>query len=729
MCIYQRLEAEFDDEDLPTATQLRRREGRTTWQDIDPNLHRESHESPRQREPQREPNEQNETTTEQLYAEDGSTFVPDSPEPPDEDVHATTPSEDSPTVSLRRSTRERSAPSVLSYDHGWVQGSSPRTNYASWQPQPGSYSRAIGFLMMLEPDHDVRDVMYLCSLYTDLHTGFMEQAHPTMVAYPSAFKAKKKKYDPDTPSMFEALTGQHSGEFRKAMDKEIQALEGMGTWKIVKRTELPKGSNIIPGTWAFRIKRYPDGRLQKFKARFCVQGFRERKEDIGDTYAPVVGWPTIRAMLVMAATLDLYTVQVDWISAFCQAPQTSLVFVELPQHYKVNGREDEDLVLQLEKGLYGQSSAPKLFWDYAREALMANEFVPSDSDPCLFIHKDMISVLYVDDQIFCGKDKSKIHAMIKKMKADGYQLDEEEVEEDVYAFLGINIKRDGGKVTLSQPGLTKKFLETVKMTDCSVASTPANLHPLGADKNGKPFNEDWSYPSAVGQLLYLSSNSRPDIQFAVHQCTRFTHNPKHSHAQAVKRIACYLKGTADKGLIMTPDTSQGLDCHCDADFCGLWGHEDDQDPVCVRSRTGYVLRLFGCPLLWSSRLQSEITLSTVAAEYVAFSMAMRDLLPMRELLKEIGSALGQEVKQVSEMRSTVFEDNTGCLSLVNTPRMSTRNKYLALKYHWFRSKIGTGPDQGVIAVHVDTKKQLADGFTKGLPEAQFIVLRKMLMGW
>jgi hypothetical protein len=80
---------------------------------------------------------------------------------------------------------------------------------------------------------------------------------------------------------------------------------------------------------------------------------------------------------------------------------------------------------------------------------------------------------------------------------------------------------------------------------------------------------------------------------------------------------------------------EGLDCYVDADFAGLWDHEDDQDPVSVRSRTGFTLTLFGCPILWSSKLQMDQTLSSTAAEYVAFSMAMREVLPMRALLEEI----------------------------------------------------------------------------------------------
>ena len=132
-----------------------------------------------------------------------------------------------------------------------------------------------------------------------------------------------------------------------------------------------------------------------------------------------------------------------------------------------------------------------------------------------------------------------------------------------------------------------------------------------------------------------------------------------------------------------PDLHQGLDCWVDADFCGMFGHEDDQDPVSVHSRTGFVLTLFGCPVIWSSKLQSEITLSSTAAEYVAFSMAMRELLPMQRLLQELADKLHLPQLSTSLVRSTVFEDNQGCLALVNTPKMSPRNKYFSLKYHWF----------------------------------------------
>jgi len=69
----------------------------------------------------------------------------------------------------------------------------------------------------------------------------------------------------------------------------------------------------------------------------------------------------------------------------------------------------------------------------------------------------------------------------------------------------------------------------------------------------------------------------------------------------------------------------------------------------------------------------------------------------------------------------------GVLSLVNVPNMSTRNKYLLLKYHFFRSAIGEA--KGIVVKYVRSEEQKADTFTKGLPTKQFQVIWKLLMGW
>ena len=76
-----------------------------------------------------------------------------------------------------------------------------------------------------------------------------------------------------------------------------------------------------------------------------------------------------------------------------------------------------------------------------------------------------------------------------------------------------------------------------------------------------------------------------------------------------------------------------VDCYADADFAGLWGHENPQDHICARSTTGFVVTFANCPMLWVSKIKAEIALSTLHSEYMALSHSVRALLPLKSLTK------------------------------------------------------------------------------------------------
>jgi len=136
--------------------------------------------------------------------------------------------------------------------------------------------------------------------------------------------------------------------------------------------------------------------------------------------------------------------------------------------------------------------------------------------------------------------------------------------------------------------------------------------------------------------------------------------------------------------------------------------------------------LGGCPLTWASRLQSEIALSTTEAEYIALSTAMRDLLPTRVLLKEVGQKLWLSYCKMSTILSWVWEDNNGAIYLAEaTNKVSCRTKHIAVKYHFFRENLS----DEIQVKKIDTNDQLADIFTKGLAAFQFTRLASQLMGW
>ena len=160
----------------------------------------------------------------------------------------------------------------------------------------------------------------------------------------------------------------------------------------------------------------------------------------------------------------------------------------------------------------------------------------------------------------------------------------------------------------------------------------------------------------------------------------------------------------------------------------MWCDEIFHEPFSVQSRTGFVILFANCPVLWSSKLQTEIALSITKAEYIALSLsqAMRDLIPpMRTLLVELGT-LTKLTFGDTIIHSTVFEDNKGCVELANAPKMRPRTKHIALKYHHFRSHVASGD---VKIKWIDTKHQLADIFTKPLAESLFTSLRSLLLGW
>jgi hypothetical protein len=109
------------------------------------------------------------------------------------------------------------------------------------------------------------------------------------------------------------------------------------------------------------------------------------------------------------------------------------------------------------------------------------------------------------------------------------------IKDDVAGFLGIlTKKRDDKSIELLQTGLIDRVLKVMGLEDYHDKSTLSATKVLGKDENGEPCSEPWSYASVVGMLMYLASNSQPNIAYAVHSCARFMHCPKQVHKKTLK---------------------------------------------------------------------------------------------------------------------------------------------------------------------------------------------------
>ena len=114
---------------------------------------------------------------------------------------------------------------------------------------------------------------------------------------------------------------------------------------------------------------------------------------------------------------------------------------------------------------------------------------------------------------------------------------------------------------------------------------------------------------------------------------------------------------------MNPSESFKIDCYPDADFAGLWTEDDKHDPHCVRSCTGYVICLANCPVLWKSKLKTEIALSMMEAKYVALSSSCLNLFPLFDITKELSSTFDLQLQVNANMHIKIHEDNLGALAL------------------------------------------------------------------
>ncbi len=142
------------------------------------------------------------------------------------------------------------------------------------------------------------------------------------------------------------------------MKLEIATLENIDAWSVVDCYDSNGAPHhVIPSTWAFKCKRYPDGRIKKFKARFCARGNKQLEgiDFFKTSYAPAVQWTTIRPMFILEILLGLKSKQGKVHCAFLhgELEPGENVYVEMPLGFSQYSKDGTRKVLKLKKTLYG----------------------------------------------------------------------------------------------------------------------------------------------------------------------------------------------------------------------------------------------------------------------------------------------------------------------------------------------------------------------------------------
>lgn len=515
-------------------------------------------------------------------------------------------------------------------------------------------------------------------------------------------------------TLAEALKRPDADKYIECAIEEVKAHLENGTWKVVR---LPKGKRAIGSRWVFKIKRNADGSVDRYKGRIVAKGYSQREGvDYTETFAPTARFGALRAVIALAAIEDMELESIDIATAFLNGEIDAEVYMTKPEGLETPGYDGPEWVLRLLKALYGIKQGPRC-WAKRLHAVMTEiGFRRLECDHSVFVYeRDGVKIIvpvHVDDLVLASKSKEAIEKVKRELK-EKFKLREQGATS---FLLGVQLERDREQrtIALSQPTYIESLLKTYRMANCNGAKTPMAEKPRLSNKMSPTTPEEIEemknvpYREAVGKLLYLSIATRPDIAYAVSVLCRFTDNPGRAHWVAIKRVLRYLKYTQHYKLVYSPtNTGDLFVTNSDAD---LGGNVDN-----ARSTAGFVISIGGGAVLWSSRLQRQVSLSSTEAEYTTAAATGCEIIWMREFFDEIGYDTNKP--------SPLYIDNASAIQVAKNPEHQSTMKHVHRSYHWLRERVEEGD---IKVMHVPGAENVADIFTKPLGPTKFELCCKML---
>ncbi|GJU30420.1 retrovirus-related pol polyprotein from transposon TNT 1-94 [Tanacetum coccineum] len=423
---------------------------------------------------------------------------------------------------------------------------------------------------------------------------------------------------------------------------------------------------------------------------------KEEGIDFEESFAPVARLEAVRIFVAHAAYKSFPIYQMDVKTAFLNGPLKEEVYVAQPEGF-VDPDHPEKVYL-LRKALYGLKQAPRAWYDELSNFLMSKGFTKGTIDPTLFKIKygeDILLVqIYVDDIIF-GSTNPKYSKRFEKLMHSRFEMS---LMGEMKFFLGLQIHQSPKGIFINQAKYALEILKKHNMDNCHSIGTPLATKPkLDVDLSGEPVDQS-DYRSKIGSLMYLTS-SRPDLVQAVCYCARYQARPTQKHLKEVKRIFKYLKGTINMGLWYPKDSGFELTAFSDADHAGC---------LDTRKSTSGGIQFLGDKLVsWMSKKQNCTAMSSAEAEYVALSASCAQVMWMRTQLQDYG---------FNYNKIPLYCDSQSAIAISCNPVQHSRTKHIHTRYHFIKEQV----ENGIIELYfVRTEYQLADMFTKALPEDRF----------
>ena len=489
-------------------------------------------------------------------------------------------------------------------------------------------------------------------------------------------------------------------KWRDAIMKEFDKMESYKVYKKVKRSSIPAGRRPVKCKWVFDIKRNGI-----FRARLVACGYSQKPGvDFMESYSPVVNDSIFRCIIIIEMLFGLISKIIDIETAFLNGDLEEEIYMNSPPGYKA---EEDECVLLL-KSLYGLVQSARQFFKKFAEILKSFGMLQSRIEPCVFTQDSelgmLIVAIYVDDCYVVGTELS-INKFISELKKAGLKLKIEDRPTD-YLSCEINFDKEKTCAWLGQPHLIKRLdksfghLVTGNYRYMTPGTPSYNVERPKTDSEKLSPERQTIYRSAVGTLLQFVKHSRPDIANPVRELSKCMDAANEGAFKEMCRVVKFVLDTKEYGLKLQPekllkDNMVTLTMYTDSDWAG--------DRENRRSISGFIIFFMNCPIVWKSKQQSSVTLSSTEAEYVALSEAAKEIKFISQALVSLGMKVQYPI--------IVKVDNVGAIFMSENITATNRTRHIDARYHFVHELV----EDGVILIQfVRTKDNKADPYTKNV---------------
>ena len=505
-------------------------------------------------------------------------------------------------------------------------------------------------------------------------------------------------------------------QFLAAEEKELSSIQEREV--VESECPIPKGVKLIDSRMVYSWKDpvaqagNSDAKPARMaKARMVMKDFKNRADDLRETFAPTGKGVTFRLIMLLCTLLIMQCDHIDVNTAFLYADLVSPLYMNPPTGFPCRPGHCWKIV----KALYGCRTAPREWYKVLRLFVISLGFMQTVLDPCLFYYGagDMFMLIYfyVDDILLFTKYGTEYGARLKEKFFSRFKCKD---LGRVKRFLGVWVEQspDFDSLCLHQRPYCEQIVEKYGSWWSSVYPTakktplPQNVQERLAKEEPEPgcgtkWFDWWNtfpYLQMIGAALYLAINTRPDIIFAVCMLARFSKLKSVAACKALCWMYSYLSGSVSIGIKYC--NFSGLSF---AECLDLFGFSDADWASDLRSRrstAGFIVFACGGPLAWGSKLMATIAASSMESEYMAAYFLGQMLLFIRNVLGELGFKLTKP--------TPFFMDAMSAVQSLKNPVFHARTKHIDIKWHWLRQHIGSN----FSLYHVRTVDMSADLLTK-----------------